>query len=86
MFPLLKPGDEVLAAPRAYRHTPPMIGDIVVLWHPEKEQKIIKRIADVLADGGIVVHGDNPAESVDSRAFGAVRLDAVLGKVTSKFP
>ena len=83
MIPLLKPGDEVLLDPRAYRHMAPEIGDIVVVPHPAKPNlKIIKRIAAVHLDGTVNLQGENPFESTD---FDAVPAGTILGKVTSRF-
>jgi nickel-type superoxide dismutase maturation protease len=86
MMPRLKPGDEVLLNPRAYRHTPPQPGHIVVAYHPFRpELQVVKRITQTLADGRYYLEGDNPAESSDSRTFGPVRPDQILGQITSRF-
>ena len=86
MMPLLNPGDEVLVDIRAYRRTPPLIGDIVVAWHPfQANLRLVKRVTSVLADGRCLLRGDNPAESTDSRSFGDVALQNIVGRVTSRF-
>ena len=86
MAPLLEPGDEVLADPRAYRRSPPRSGDIVVARHPFcTDLLLIKRVVEVHEDGTCVLEGDNPAESTDSRAFGALPRERILGRVTSRF-
>lgn len=86
MLPLLKPGDEVLIDPRAYRRQRPLVGDIVVLFHPqEPEQKIIKRVVEVCVDGRYRVQGDNTAASTDSRHFGLVGEELIIGRVTGRF-
>ena len=41
---------------------------------------LVKRIGAVLEDG-VVLHGDNPRASTDSRSFGPVPSSAVLGRV-----
>jgi nickel-type superoxide dismutase maturation protease len=87
MSPLLHPGDEVLVDVRAYRGKPPRIGDIVVARHPYQSRlQIIKRVVKVLEDGSYHLAGDNPIESSDSRAFGAMSPMLLLGRVTSRFP
>ncbi len=86
MLPLLQPGDEILVNFKAYRNQPPQPGDIIVAQHPYKPQtRIVKRVAEVRSDGSCFVKGDNPAESTDSRAFGWMSSQQILGKVTSRF-
>lgn len=85
MAPLLQPGDELLVNPFAYRRSPPEIGDIVIAWHPQREQfKLIKRVVEITTDG-YWIEGDNLAESTDSRLFGAVPRTSILGKVVRRF-
>ncbi|MFQ6044377.1 MAG: nickel-type superoxide dismutase maturation protease [Candidatus Poribacteria bacterium] len=86
MVPLLKPGDEVLVNPRAYRRVLPKSGDIVVARHPyRKDLRLVKRVAEVFPDGRCFIKGDNPSESTDSRSFGTVTPEKILGQVTSRF-
>ena len=86
MYPLLKPGDEVLVNPRAYRQTFPQPGDIVVAHHPHKSNfPLIKRIEAITAQDTYILLGDNLAESTDSRTFGAITIDKIVGQVTSRF-
>jgi nickel-type superoxide dismutase maturation protease len=44
--------------------------------------RIIKRLADI-EDGGLVLLGDNPGASTDSRQFGVVPRRLLIGVVTS---
>lgn len=86
MIPLLKAGDEVLVNPRAYRNHAPCVGDIVVAQRPNRSTvAMIKRVSSKLEDGRIILLGDNPDASTDSRSFGPVPLENIIGKVTSKF-
>ncbi|NEP45516.1 MAG: nickel-type superoxide dismutase maturation protease [Okeania sp. SIO2H7] len=86
MLPLLLPGDEVLVNPRAYRRRLPRSGEIVVACHPTRPAlRLVKRVAAVSGDRSCVLMGDNPDWSTDSRSFGAVPIDRVLGRVTSVF-
>ncbi len=55
-------------------------GDIVVLEHPRKDVKIVKRVKRISADSVFVI-GDNGARSEDSRSFGPVRRSSIVGKV-----
>ncbi|NEN99873.1 MAG: nickel-type superoxide dismutase maturation protease [Moorea sp. SIO3I7] len=86
MTPLLKPGEEILIDPRAYRHIPPKVGDIVVARHPyQNHLRLVKRVTLVLEDGRCFLKGDNRLESTDSRSFGLVDSQQIIGKVTSRF-
>jgi nickel-type superoxide dismutase maturation protease len=56
------------------------VGDIVVLRHPFEERFLVKRISGV--DGSrISIVGDNRQHSTDSREFGPVSADHLVGKV-----
>ena len=85
MAPLLEPGDEILIDPRAYRRTPPAPGDIVVARHPYRtDLRLVKRVTEVLDDGHCLLTGDNAAESTDSRIYGPLPPERILGRVTSR--
>ena len=77
MEPTLAPGDRVLIvrARRLHAH------DVVAVRDPRDPGRVlVKRIGAVLEDE-IVVRGDNPAASTDSRSFGPVPTTAVIGRV-----
>lgn len=81
MQPTIKDGTAVLINKLAYLFKKPKIGDIVVL---KRQKYIIKRIAAInpSADGEqVFVIGDNKKESNDSRHFGWIGKDNILGKV-----
>ena len=60
------------------------LNDIILCRHPYKSKtNIIKRVEDLRPDG-LYVLGDNPSQSTDSRSFGVIPTDHVLGVVTSK--
>ena len=83
MLPGLKEGDEVLLNPRDTR---PCIGDIVVARDPRQpERKLIKRVTAVDERGWADLRGDNPTASTDSRTFGLVPPELIVGRVTSRF-
>jgi len=81
MRPGLEPGDRLvvlgLLRPRA--------GDVVALVDPrDGERVMVKRVASVDATG-VTVLGDNPTASTDSRTFGPVRPDHVLGRAVYRY-
>jgi len=81
MLPTLRPGDRLLVA----RIGRPNEGDIVVVRDPRSHSRLIcKRV--VSADARhIVVRGDNPDASTDSRAFGPVPVEWVGGRVLRRY-
>ncbi len=86
MLPGLSPGDEVLIDRRAYRLTSPQVGDVVVSQSPrELQRRLIKRVIAVQADGSCFLRGDNPEQSTDSRVFGWVPANLILGRVMCRF-
>ncbi len=88
MLPTLRPGDQVFVDCRAYDRASPKVGDLVVAWDPrEKGRGLVKRVSNTFGSGKkFSLLGDNPDESTDSRHFGAIGLDQILGKVTSRLP
>ncbi|MFQ5575592.1 MAG: nickel-type superoxide dismutase maturation protease [Anaerolineae bacterium] len=87
MYPLLRPGDELLVDPRAYRRTAPRPGDIVIARHPFKRgARLVKRVVSVTNEGQFHLTGEDPLHSDDSRRFGPLPAGAILGRVTARFP
>ena len=85
MLPTLRAGDEVLLDTHAYEYAAPLVGDIVVAFHPEQpDLKIIKRVGAVLANG-LFLSSDNARAGSDSRQFGVVGMDKVVGRVNGRF-
>ncbi|MFG2759690.1 nickel-type superoxide dismutase maturation protease [Streptomyces wuyuanensis] len=81
MHPTLAHGDRVLvhygAAVRA--------GDVAVLRHPlQQNLLIVKRAVERREDGWWVL-GDNPYAEGDSRLFGAVPEELLLGRVRARY-
>ena len=86
MLPLLQPGDEVLVDRRAYLGSLPSLEDIVVVSSPHRPQmRLIKRVVAIDERANCFVQGDNQAQSTDSRMFGWVAPQLILGRVTSRF-
>ena len=81
MWPTLDEGNTVLVKrTRTFRE-----GDIVLAKHPYKSSvKIVKRVAEILPDGALILKGDNPVESTDSRSFGSILKSDVVGRVVCR--
>jgi len=78
MVPTLTDGQFVLYDPRR----PAAVGDLVVARHPSQPIEIVKRVASIDPVGLLELASDNESEGTDSRSFGRVDLDAVLGTVS----
>ena len=81
MEPLLKDGDIVFFKDIDQK-SELSIGDIVIINHPTKDIKLIKRIT-AFKGLGIKVSGDNYKNSDDSNLFGLIQSNLIIGKVTS---
>lgn len=79
MEPTIKEGSMVLVG-RYYFIRKPKVGEIVIVKINGKY--IIKRI-DKIGRNKIFIIGDNKKESIDSRNFGWVEVNNVIGKVLS---
>ena len=83
MLPTLSDGDEVLVDEQV-EPSALYIGDIVWLKHPfDTSLTLIKRLTAIEA-GRLVVHGDNPSESTDSRSLGALSPALLRGRAIAK--
>ena len=78
MVPALQPGQDVLSFNWAYLGTKPKVGDIVVVKVNGKD--MVKRVNKVY-DRTVYLQGDNREESADSRDFGVVSMNQIIGKV-----
>jgi len=68
----------------ALRWGHPRPGDVVAAVRPDSKEMVIKRIGEVRGDRSSPEYfliGDNGIESIDSRDFGLVPLNAIIGKV-----
>jgi nickel-type superoxide dismutase maturation protease len=75
MIPALAPGDRLLVAPRRVFR----VGDVVAARDPAvPDRMLVKRVHRVEPEG-VVLLGDNEAVSRDSREFGVVPTEEVLG-------
>jgi nickel-type superoxide dismutase maturation protease len=79
MLPTLAPGQFVLVDPsRAVA-----VDDLALAHHPhEADLLIIKRVAEILDDGRVMLVSDNQAAGTDSRTWGPLSASAIQGVVT----
>ena len=94
MLPTLKPGTLLVVNRIAYgfripglglyllRWSNPRPGDLLVFYTPLGE-RAVKRCISVDEEGTFFVVGDNDLESFDSRSYGFVTPDHILGKVVA---
>ena len=86
MTPSVSPEERVVVNKAAYRSSQPRAGDLVVVRDPRRpERLLLKRIAGPADNGGWLVLGDNPDASTDSRAFGPIARDQIVGKVWFRY-
>jgi signal peptidase I len=87
MEPTYRQGDRVVVNRLAYAGRRPVAGDVVVFRDPDDASRhLIKRVAAAPgADGSVFVLGDNPAASKDSRVFGPVPRERIVGKAMFKY-
>jgi nickel-type superoxide dismutase maturation protease len=85
MAPSLQADDRVIVNKLAYRFSPPQPGDLVVLHDPRNQDRLLlKRIERAEGDRWRVL-GDNQEASTDSRSFGAVSKQQIVGKVWFRY-
>jgi len=63
-----------------FRWAKPKEGEVVVFYTPTGELAV-KRCAALAESGGFFAQGDNSLASYDSRAYGPVSFDNIIGKV-----
>ncbi len=81
MLPTFSSGDIVIY--RAFRRDLYDLrkGSVVIFRHPmEREKLLLKRVQEV-GSNGIDVRGDNSQISIDSRQFGFISYDLLIGIV-----
>ena len=83
MWPTLKPKDRVIVRPLDQHAALPAIGAIVVCLHPQQpSRQVIKRLHAV-EDTQLTILGDCPDASTDSRQWGGVPKEYLVGEVVA---
>jgi nickel-type superoxide dismutase maturation protease len=87
MMPALQPGDRLVVEALTYRSRRPRVGDVVLAPDPrEPSRELLKRVAAVdLAAGSVVLAGDTPEASTDSRTFGPVPIATIRWRVAGRY-
>jgi signal peptidase I len=92
MLPAIKPGAVLVVARTAYgfrlpgsgnyllRWSKPKAGDVVVFFTPRGDTAV-KRCGALIGDDTFFALGDNGRESYDSRFYGPVPVNHIIGKV-----
>lgn len=81
MSPAYRAGDWVLVH-RTRRVRP---GDVIAAPDPRDPQRLLVKRITATVPGGWYVEGDNAGASTDSRHFGPIRCDAVIGRVVLRY-
>jgi len=58
----------------------PSVGEVVIFYTPTGELAV-KRCSALAGQSGFYAEGDNSLASYDSRAYGSVPIDNIIGKV-----
>ena len=83
MLPTLKEGDMVFFKKYIKNKSLLKVGQIVIIYHPLKNIRLIKRVKNIIKNS-IEVFGDYIEFSDDSNKFGFINNEKVIGIVTSK--
>lgn len=79
MIPSYAPGEVVLVKYGAQF----TVGDVVLIEFTHRTD--IKRVKEILGSR-VFVQGDHEAVSIDSRNYGPIKNDLIIGKVIYRFP
>jgi nickel-type superoxide dismutase maturation protease len=91
MAPELQPGDRLVIwrpvtwRPVIWRSSAVHTGDVVAAADPRDPQRTILKRAGAVGTDGVLLLGDNPSQSTDSRHFGRVPLASVRGKAVYRY-
>ena len=84
MSPTLQTGDVILIDTWAYYDHPPQENDILIVKRSANSMVLVKRLTIIRTEQNqteLFIEGDNQKRSVDSRRFGWISDDYLIGKV-----
>jgi signal peptidase I len=92
MMPAIKPGTVLVVIRTAYGFRPPGSGKYLIRWAKPKAGDVVifftprgdtavKRCTALVGEDAFFAQGDNSGESYDSRFYGPIPLDHIIGKV-----
>jgi signal peptidase I len=82
MEPQIKNGETILVSKIPYWFKTPQINDIVA-FKDSSEKILVKRIVKI-ENRRYFVEGDNKRDSLDSRKFGDISKDKIIGEIIFK--
>tara|TARA_B100001121_G_scaffold101119_1_gene89717 strand:- start:1050 stop:1379 length:330 start_codon:yes stop_codon:yes gene_type:complete len=86
MLPSLLPQQRLIVKPLPQAASAPEDGSVVVCRHPDDAALVITKRVWRSQGQLLDLRGDNPLASTDSRHFGRVPLECVIGVVTAVIP
>jgi nickel-type superoxide dismutase maturation protease len=85
MVPALLPGDRLLVESLSLRLRSPRTGEVVLALDPrDPSRELIKRVASV-EGAELVLRGDHPSASTDSREFGPITRQEVAWRAVLRY-
>ena len=86
MLPTLSPSTDVLVDCRQSVIAAVQAGDVVCIAHPDQPGLLLIKRVNQRAHDNVSVLGDHANQSQDSRHFGQVNLQDIIGRVVCTFP
>ena len=86
MAPALQPGDRLVVwRPAGLEVRAVRTGDIVAAPDPRHPERTVLKRAGAVGPDGVLLFGDNPGQSTDSRHFGRIPVTSVRGKAIYRY-
>ncbi len=86
MHPTIKSGDTLIYIPLKEKIHLLKTGNLVVIEHPQKQKTLLVKRIFKLDLPFLEVRGDNEFNSIDSRQFGFISIENVIGIVEQIIP